>query len=159
MYEGEISVKNLSSKTSNFKVKSIYGDKEIREKESVSIKGGESLYFVPDVGNQPKLEELEKEYTIDVSIEYESAKLFGRSFELPVYFPDTSVYSCPSDLARIYVSGQISNANGTSSNGYSLNNNYEQLLTSSERIYLLKNGLFVPGYNGRFFCKAKGIFK
>lgn len=145
LYEGKVSLKNISSHTSNFKVKSIYGDKEIQETEHVPIRSGESLYFVPDVGNQPKLEELEKEYIMDITVEYENARLFGRTFELPVYYPESSVYSCPSDLKDIYETCQISNANGASSNGYRLRNNYEQLLTSSERKYLLKSGLFVPG--------------
>ena len=143
LYDGTVKVRSSHKESGAFDVLRIYGDDRAGSGSTMGVEHGKPIYFVPDTGDGPKQEELEKEIDWDNTVEYTEAKVFGRTLEMPVFFPPEKVAgSCDSVFNQLYdpvydQSGKIASCN--------LKKNFNELLDEESTWKLMENGTFVPG--------------
>ena len=145
LYEGMVSVGVSNLGNIKFKVKGVIGNDEVNLGEGLSVKQGELLYLIPDLGDSPTKSELEKVMDWENTIEYTQAKVFGRNFEMPIFFPENTLLpkDYPKELDGLY--DAIKNDKGVIIRYELKTNNPEKTMTSSNCKKLLAEGLFVPG--------------
>ena len=151
LYDGIVTANSSKLDNGDFKVKGIIGNSEIDFKRNVEIKEGEALYFIPDLGENPSLNELEKEMDWKNTVEYTQVKVFGRNLEMPVFFPEKNLSSneCSEELEKLYnkdMSGDIIS--------YKLKVDYVKYLDAESANCLMEKGRFIPGVMNEEFFKG-----
>ncbi|MBQ2530200.1 MAG: hypothetical protein II547_08105, partial [Treponema sp.] len=143
LYDGTVKVRSSHKEAGAFDVLRIYGDDKVNSGSTVSVEQGKSIYFVPDAGDSPSRTDLEKEIDWDNTVEYTEAKVFGRTLEMPVFFPPEKLGdSCEDALKKLYDSIYGQQGKITS---YNLKNDFNALLDEESAEKLMENGMFVPG--------------
>ena len=142
IYDGTVRVRMNYEAGSSFKVLGIHGDQEIDPAGEIEVKQGESLYFIPDVGDDPKLSDLKKERSWENTIEYSNVKAFGRDLGEIVLFPEETLVTCPDSLRNLY--DHIYDEK-SGSYYYRLKQGSKGIFEGKNRMALIEEGCFIPG--------------
>ncbi len=153
LYDGIVTAKASSLDNGESKVKVVIGNKEETKSEGLEVGQGNAIYFIPDLGDSPTKEVLEKEMVWENTVEYTQAKAFGRKLEMPVFLPEGTLgkNKCPEELKKLYDTIKDVYGNIIS---YKLKVDYAEYLDAESADKLMEGGRFIPGVMNEEFFKG-----
>ena len=151
LYDGIVTANTSRLGNGSSYVKKVIGNEKAIKSEGLEIEQGKAIYCIPDLGDSPTKDVLEKEMNWENTVQYTEAKVFGRNLEMPVFFPkDTlSKNNCPKELEKLYAQVNLSE----NIIRYELKDDYMDYLDAESANKLMKEGRFVPGVMSEEFFK------
>ncbi|MBO7638444.1 MAG: hypothetical protein J6S91_05645, partial [Treponema sp.] len=153
LYDGIVTAKVSRLGNGESKVKMVIGNEEETKSEGLEVGQGDAIYFIPDLGDSPTKDEMEKEMDWENTVEYTQVKVFGRNLEMPFFFPENTIdkTNFPDGLRKLY-EPKLNNSGNIIR--YDLKDDYVKYLDAESANCLMEKGRFIPGVMNEEFFKG-----